>query len=229
MSLLKIENLQFAWRGQPPLLQIVDFQLDFGEKLFLHGASGSGKTSLLSLISGTQLATSGNIFLLEQNLSKLNAYKRDKYRSDHSGYIFQQFNLLAFLAVLDNVILPCNFSKIRRQKALQNYGSVQKAAEYLLESLGINASLWQRRAGELSIGQQQRVAAARALIGAPELIIADEPTSSLDFDARQAFLELLFAQCQSAKSSLLFVSHDQSLAHLFDRSVALSSINLLNS
>ncbi len=126
----------------------------------------------------------------------------------------------------ENVELPCHFSKLRTSRAVQRHGSVAEATRALLAHLGLQqAELLQRRAGELSIGQQQRVAAARALIGQPELVIADEPTSALDADAREAFLELLFAECRAAGSSLLFVSHDQSLAHLFDRSLSLAELN----
>lgn len=125
----------------------------------------------------------------------------------------------------DNVELPCRFSRLRAERAAQRYGSAAEAAGKLLEHLGLRPELLERRADSLSIGQQQRVAAARALIGQPELVIADEPTSALDADARQAFLELLFGECRDVGASLLFVSHDQSLATLFDRSLSLAELN----
>ena len=125
----------------------------------------------------------------------------------------------------DNVELPCRFSRLRAERAAQRYGSVGEAAGKLLEHLGLRPELLERRADSLSIGQQQRVAAARALIGQPELVIADEPTSALDADARQAFLELLFGECRDVGASLLFVSHDQSLATLFNRSLSLAELN----
>ena len=151
---------------------------------------------------------------------------RDRFRVDHTGYIFQQFNLLPFLSVRENVQLPCHFSRLRAQRARQRHGSVDQATVILLAHLGLDQpDLLERRADALSIGQQQRVAAARALIGQPELVIADEPTSALDADARAAFLQLLFAECREAGSSLLFVSHDQSLAPRFDRSLSLAELN----
>src|SRR5690606_6500236 len=125
----------------------------------------------------------------------------------------------------ENVSLPCRFSRLRAERARLRHGSVEQAAMSLLEHLGLAAELFGRRAESLSIGQQQRVAAARALIGQPELIIADEPTSALDADSREAFLQLLFAECQASGSSLLFVSHDQSLAPLFDRHLSLAELN----
>ncbi|WP_397377000.1 ABC transporter ATP-binding protein [Pseudomonas sp.] len=225
-ALIQLSNLGFAWPGQPELLDIDAFTLQRGESLFLKGPSGSGKTTLLGLLGGVQKPDRGRIELLGQDLSQLSAGSRDRFRVDHTGYVFQQFNLLPFLSVRENVELPCHFSKLRTSRAVQRHGSVAEATRALLAHLGLQqAELLQRRAGELSIGQQQRVAAARALIGQPELVIADEPTSALDADAREAFLELLFAECRAAGSSLLFVSHDQSLAHLFDRSLSLAELN----
>ncbi len=224
-ALIHLSNLGFAWPGQPELLDIAAFSLQRGESLFLKGPSGSGKTTLLGLLGGVQLPNRGSIQLLDQELSKLSAGARDRFRVDHTGYIFQQFNLLPFLSVRENVELPCHFSTLRTRRAVQRHGSVAKATSTLLAHLGLQPELLQRRAGDLSIGQQQRVAAARALIGQPELVIADEPTSALDADAREAFLELLFAECREAGSSLLFVSHDQSLARLFDRSLSLAELN----
>ncbi|WP_339731094.1 ABC transporter ATP-binding protein [uncultured Pseudomonas sp.] len=225
-ALIHLSNLGFAWPGQPELLDIDAFTLQRGESLFLKGPSGSGKTTLLGLLGGVQKPNRGSIQLLDQDLSTLSASARDRFRVDHTGYIFQQFNLLPFLSVRENVELPCHFSKLRASRAVQRHGSVTKATNALLAHLGLHQhELLQRRAGDLSIGQQQRVAAARALIGQPELVIADEPTSALDADAREAFLELLFAECREAGSSLLFVSHDQSLARLFDRSLSLAELN----
>lgn len=224
-ALIEIRELGFAWPGQAELLDIAAFRLEAGERLFLNGPSGSGKTTLLGLLGGVQLPQRGSVRLLGRELGSLSAGARDRFRVDHSGYLFQQFNLLPFLAVRDNVELPCRFSALRAARARARHGSVAAAAATLLEHLGLGPELHDRRADQLSIGQQQRVAAARALIGQPELVIADEPTSALDADARQAFLALLFAECRAAGASLLFVSHDQSLAPLFDRHLALEQLN----
>ncbi|MBM7062754.1 ABC transporter ATP-binding protein [Pseudomonas sp. UL073] len=224
-ALLEISDLGFAWPGQDELLDIPQFRLERGETLFLKGPSGSGKTTLLGLLGGVQRAGRGSVRLLGTELGTMRAGARDRFRVDHTGYIFQQFNLLPFLSVRDNVELPCHFSPLRAARARQRHGSVDAAAATLLEHLGLSTALLERRADALSIGQQQRVAAARALIGQPELVIADEPTSALDSDAREAFLRLLFAECREAGASLLFVSHDQGLAPLFDRSLSLAELN----
>ncbi|WP_028695453.1 ABC transporter ATP-binding protein [Pseudomonas cremoricolorata] len=224
--LIDLNDLTFAWPGQPALLDIPRFHLERGEALFLKGPSGSGKTTLLGLLGGVNRAQQGSIRLLGQDLAALGQGARDRFRVDHTGYIFQQFNLLPFLSVRENVELPCRFSRSRAQRASQRFGSVERAAATLLAHLGLaDETLLARRADSLSIGQQQRVAAARALIGQPELVIADEPTSALDADTRESFIRLLFAECREAGASLLFVSHDQSLAPLFDRHLSLLDLN----
>jgi putative ABC transport system ATP-binding protein len=224
-ALIELQDLGFAWPGQDELLDLPALRLDAGESLFLRGPSGSGKTTLLGLLGGVQLPGRGSVRLLGQDLAQLRQGARDRFRVDHTGYIFQQFNLLPFLSVLDNVLLPCRFSPLRATRARQRQGSLEQAAHTLLGHLGLPSELWSRRADALSIGQQQRVAAARALVGQPELVIADEPTSALDADAREAFLRLLFDECQASGAGLLFVSHDQSLAPLFDRAASLTDLN----
>jgi putative ABC transport system ATP-binding protein len=225
VPLLELRDLGFAWPGQPELLDIPHFELARGERLLLQGPSGSGKSTLLNLLLGVQQAQRGRVQLLGEDLGRLSGAARDRVRADHCGYIFQQFNLLPFLSVRHNVELPCRFSPRRAGLARQGHGSVALAATYLLSRLSLEAGLFDRRADALSIGQQQRVAAARALIGQPQLVIADEPTSALDAANREAFLELLFGECRAAGASLLLVSHDPSLAGRFDRSLALSTLH----
>ncbi|MFN3579046.1 MAG: ATP-binding cassette domain-containing protein [Pseudomonas sp.] len=225
-AIIQLDAATYAWPNQPTLLDIQHFQLMAGEKVFLKGPSGSGKTTLLGLLGGVYLPDSGRITLLGEDMAGMSSTRRDRFRADHSGYIFQMFNLLPYLSLLDNVTLPCHFSKVRRERALARHPSLNAAALDLLHSLGLrDPALFERSVNALSIGQQQRVAAARALIGSPELVIADEPTSALDADSREAFLHLLFAECAAAGSSLLFVSHDASLEPLFDRALSLRDIN----
>jgi putative ABC transport system ATP-binding protein len=221
-TLLALEQIVYTWPGQDqPVLAIDSFELSGGEKLFLYGPSGSGKSTLLALIGGLVSPDQGTIRFQSQDLVSLSGARRDRYRAEHLGVIFQQFNLLPWLDVRANVALPCQFSRARARRA----EPVARSVERLLDAMDLEQSLWERRADELSVGQQQRVAAARALIGAPALILADEPTSALDTDRRQAFLDLLFSQVEAAGSSLLFVSHDHDLAGRFDRCVNLPDIN----
>jgi putative ABC transport system ATP-binding protein len=224
MDALVLKRVEFRYSAKSAnVLSIPAMSLAAQEKVFLFGPSGSGKTTLLGLIGGLFLPNSGDVTVLGQSLSKMSHGARDRFRAQEIGFIFQVFNLVSYLSVLDNVTLPCKFG--RRVSA--GFSTAPKEAEFLLEKLGVG-ELAGKNISNLSIGQQQRVAAARALIGSPGIIIADEPTSALDEEARAGFLSVLFAQAQREGSSILFVSHDQGMARQFDRSLALSSINTAN-
>ncbi|MBU1360038.1 MAG: ATP-binding cassette domain-containing protein [Gammaproteobacteria bacterium] len=225
-SLLELTDLRFAWPGNAKdCLDIAELQVAPGETLFLHGPSGCGKSTLLSLLAGVLLPRAGRVALLGTDWTSLRSAARDRHRVDHVGYIFQQFNLLPYLSALDNVLLPCRFSARRRDAAVLHAGSERAAAEHWLTGMGLDASVWRRQAQTLSVGQQQRVAAARALVGQPDLVIADEPTSALDEDRRQAFLDLLLSACATGGTALVFVSHDRRNADRFGRQVSLPAIN----
>ena len=221
--IVSISNLSFAWTPGNEVLDISDFQLKAGERLFLRGASGSGKSTLLGIIAGVLEAGSGEVIVLGQDLATLEPAARDRLRADHLGVIFQMFNLVPYLSVIGNVTLPLRFSPKRR--AAIN-GNEDDEARRLLSRLGLtDEPLLARRVSDLSVGQQQRVAAARALIGGPEIVIADEPTSALDADARDQFIDLLSEEARRTGAALLFVSHDAGLATHFDRAVDLGEIN----
>ncbi|QUI64824.1 ATP-binding cassette domain-containing protein [Pseudoalteromonas sp. A22] len=223
--MLTISQLQFTWpKSSIPVLTIPKLHIARGEHVFLHGPSGSGKSTLLGLIAGTLDCQQGEIEIAGTNASALSRGQRDKFRADHIGTIFQNFNLLPYLSPIENVTLGCEFSKKRRQNISSQNKSLEQEAKLLLSDLGIDEHTQQRSVAELSIGQQQRVAAARAFIGRPEIIIADEPTSALDADSRDGFIKLLFSQAAVYSASILFVSHDKSLAPLFDRQVSLPDL-----
>lgn len=225
-SILQIEQMQFTWPGQAtPTLIIDQFDVRAGDTVFLYGPSGCGKSTLLSLLAGVFLPQKGQVLLKGKSWAQLGAAKRDRYRADQLGYIFQQFNLLPYLSVLDNVLLPCRFSSIRSEAAKRRSGSIQEDAKSWLAAMDLPQKAWDKPARALSVGQQQRVAAARALVGTPALIIADEPTSALDENRRDAFMDLLLGACAQAQSTLVFVSHDQRIASRFSRQVALPEIN----
>lgn len=220
-ALIELTDLGFAWPGHPLLLDIPALRLEAGQSLFLKGPSGSGKTTLLGLLGGVQKADRGSIRLLGQDLSELSQSARDRFRVDHTGYIFQQFNLLPFLSVSENVELPCHFSKARAARAAQRFGSVAAAARELLAHLGLkDPALLARRADSLSIGQQQRVAAARALIGQPELVIADEPTSALDVSVQAQILNLLKKLQAELGVAYLFITHNFAVVEYLAHDIA---------
>lgn len=223
---IRVEELAFEWtEGGSTVLDIERLVIESGERVFIEGPSGSGKTTLLSLLGAVVIPRGGSVTVLDQDLSALSHAGRDRFRADHIGFIFQMFNLIPYLSMVDNVLLPCHFSSRRRDALLSNGHEARDEAMRLLSRLGLREEESTRAVTELSVGQQQRVAASRALIGGPEIVIADEPTSSLDMDARRAFLDLLFEECRRAKSTLVFVSHDRSLGNLFDRRIPLRDIN----
>lgn len=223
---VELSDLHFSWKGRDPVLEIKHLGIGRGERVFIEGPSGSGKSTLLSLIAGVVTPQHGTVEVLGKPVSNLNGAGRDRFRADHIGFIYQLFNLIPYLSVIENVTLPCRFSARRRERATGRSSGLEAEATRLLRNLGMDdASVMRQPATELSVGQQQRVAAARALIGAPEILIADEPTSSLDTELREAFLRLLFKECDPEDRTIVFVSHDTALENLFDRKIRLADIN----
>ncbi|WP_270731145.1 ABC transporter ATP-binding protein [Shimia sp. Alg240-R146] len=220
---VEINDVTFTWRGRTSFsLAIPELSVTAGEKLFLLGESGSGKSTLLSLICGINTPDRGMISIGGVSLSDLRPAARDKFRAEHIGVIFQMFNLLPYASPLENILLPLSFAPARRAQV-----DVPKdEAMRLATALGLPEEMvTQANTTELSIGQQQRVAAARALIGKPKLIIADEPTSSLDASTQEAFIKLLMTQTEDAGATLIMVSHDQRLSAQFDRSLDLAHVS----
>lgn len=219
--ILSLERLAYRWPGRGAFaLEVPDFAMAPGERVLLLGESGSGKSTLLSLICGTLAAQSGCVRISGTDLASLSPSRRDRFRAEHVGVIFQQFNLLPFGSTADNILLPLRFAPERRRRA----GDARATAQALCRALGLPDALFTAKASRLSVGQQQRVAVARALIGQPPLIIADEPTSALDETSQQAFLDLLFAQAQANGAALLMVSHDPRLGARFDRVLDIADI-----
>jgi putative ABC transport system ATP-binding protein len=213
---LSIKNLYFTWSNQSDFsLQIPNWQVKSGDNIFLYGRSGEGKSTLLNLISGIENRYTGNIQVLGQDMSKLSQRNKDSFRADNIGIIFQQFNLLPYLSAEQNILLAQRFKTVKQTHHLDNLASIY-------ERLELSSQLLKQKAIELSVGQQQRVAVARALYGSPALIIADEPTSALDTQTREQFIQLLLNSAQS--STVIFVSHDMSLASHFDQQMGLAQL-----
>lgn len=225
--MIALSDVRFRWLPADPLvIDIPEFTVADGERVFLEGPSGSGKSTLLNLLGGVTTPEHGRITIDGTDLTALGQSARDAFRADRIGFVFQMFNLIPYLSLVDNVILPCRFSARRAREARNKSGSLDAEARRLLGNMEIDlTALADRPVAALSTGQQQRVAVARSLIGAPRLIIADEPTSALDQAVRNSFMTLLFREIADAGATLLFVSHDTGLAADFDRRAAMSGIN----
>ncbi|WP_297810098.1 ATP-binding cassette domain-containing protein [uncultured Methylophaga sp.] len=216
--MLLIDNLTFRYPGDDrDLLHIPHWQVEAGEAIFLSAPSGSGKSTLINLLAGILTPQQGTIRLLDTLINQLSARRRDAFRARHIGMVFQQFNLIPYLSVMDNIRLASHFSALSAAEA-------DKRASQLLDKLGLTEAEAGRKAGLLSVGQQQRVAIARALINEPELLLVDEPTSALDTAHRDRFIDLLMQQLVPARTSLIFVSHDTSLRSHFSRHVEIGAL-----
>jgi putative ABC transport system ATP-binding protein len=222
MLAIEIQNLSFGYRG-PVILTVDEFSVERGERVFVYGPSGSGKTTLLGLIGGILQPRSGMLKVLGKDLSSESPARRDAFRGAHIGFIFQMFNLIPYLTVGENILLPTQINPVKFSGTGNRSGHLEYAKK-LADRLNIHAQ-FDDAVIDLSVGQQQRVAAARALINRPEIVIADEPTSALDSERRTGFIELLLEASADSKSTLIFVSHDRSLQNLFHRAVSLPEIN----
>lgn len=216
---IEVNNLQFSYsKESPPVIDIKAWQVPQGEHVFLSGPSGSGKSTLLNLLCGTLTPTQGNITLLSQPFSSLSNRQRDKFRARNIGVVFQQFNLIPYLSVAQNINAAVYFASSKTTKT-----AGEDKLLHLLDKLQLPSQVLHAKADALSIGQQQRVAIARALINDPQLLIVDEPTSALDSDARDSFMSLL--KEVAGKSTMIFVSHDKAMESYFDRHCSISELS----
>lgn len=213
---IRLKDVQHRYPKSQVTLSVAHWEVQAGDRVFLHGPSGSGKTTLLNLLAGVLQPDGGEIALLDQSFSSLPTRKRDKFRARHIGVVFQQFNLVPHLSVLKNIRLAAYFA--------DNKTNVDSKAAGMIEALRLSPDVLHQSAGSLSVGQQQRVAIARALINEPEILLVDEPTSALDTDARDAFMTMLTALCETHNTTLIFVSHDKSLESYLSSSVSLSAL-----
>lgn len=219
-----IKDLKFSYKphknkSAPLVLAIDELEIKASEKVFLYGPSGYGKSTLLNILAGVLEVKSGHVEVLGKDLHLLPQGARDHLRGENVGYIFQIFNLIPYLNIKENIVLPCLINKKRGAGTDFN-----AQADELIETLGLTEHAF-KNVTDLSIGQQQRVAAARALIGNPQLIIADEPTSSLDEKNTAEFMNLLLNEWEKRRFTLIFVSHDTRLKNYFPRTISLPDIN----
>jgi putative ABC transport system ATP-binding protein len=211
--MIDIATLRFVYPHNGFRLQIPAFSVPAGEKLAVIGPSGSGKTTLLNLIAGIYTPDSGTIQVADTAVHQLDDARRRDFRITHIGFVFQDFELLDYLTVLDNILHP-----YRITRALHLTPEVRRRARELTQQMGIGDKL-QRHAGDLSQGEKQRAAICRALLPQPALILADEATGNLDPENKTHILDLLFEAVDRHHATLLAVTHDHELLPRFDRVV----------
>ena len=218
MSLLTVVNLEKAYASpegsQSRIINVPQFEIDAGKQIALGGSSGTGKTTFLNLIAGILQADSGSIIVDGNEMTVLSESDRDRLRAHYIGYIFQTFNLLAGYTVLENVMLGMMFGK----------GIDTHFARHLLERVGLGDRM-QYRPSQLSVGQQQRVAVARAVANRPRLVLADEPTGNLDYHHANEAVTLIREICHENNAALLMVSHDSEVLGQFEEAMDFAQVN----
>lgn len=222
-NILEIKKLEFKWEKKNSFsLNISNLVIKNNEKVVLLGESGSGKSTLLNLISGMVSPDVGEILINGIQTTSLPAKKKDSFRNENLGVIFQKFNIIDYLSPISNILLPCYFSSVKNNTIdFYKYRAIS-----LGKSLGIEKNiLFLKNSKNISVGQQQRVAIIRALINFPKIILADEPTSSLDIKNKNKFVKLLFKICKQEEAALLMVTHDNSITKYFDKTIIMENLN----
>lgn len=214
--MIRINNLHFHYGNRGFAVHIDRFEISSGEKIAIVGPSGSGKTTLLDLLAGIRSPTAGEIIFNDVNVHELNDAQKRKFRASKIGLVFQEFELVEYLTVSDNILLPYLINK-----QIKRPPEINDRVMELARSVGIEDKL-SRKPLRLSQGEKQRVAICRSLIHQPDLLLADEPTGNLDAANKQKIVSLLIEQAEREKSTLIVVTHDQSLIDRFDRIVDIS-------
>ena len=209
--MIETHDLQFTYPGSDQQLKFADIKCGKGEQWLLLGQSGSGKTTLLHLLAGLRTPSSGTVSVNGQNFNKLTSQALDQFRGKHIGIVFQQSHFVRSLTVLDNLLLA---------QRLAGNAIDRSVANAILKRLNIDHKVHQYPSN-LSVGEQQRAAIARALINTPDVILADEPTSALDDYNTEQVIELLRTQADAAGATLLIVTHDTRLKSIFDQRIEL--------
>ena len=206
-----IENLRFHYPRSDFRLAVDDLTVESGAKIAIVGPSGSGKTTLLNLIAGISVPESGRVSIDEKTISAMSDSARRNYRISNIGMVFQQFELVEYLNLYDNILFPFLVNNSLDPESFDNRSVTKLAA-----GMGLSNKM-KRFPGQLSQGEQQRVAICRAVITNPKIILADEPTGNLDPRNKAKILDLLFAQCSDGGKTLVVVTHDMNILSGFDR------------
>ena len=219
--MLEITNLKKSFR-QPggevvQILDVPEYRVDSGEQAVLIGPSGGGKTTLLHIIAGITKPDKGKVKVDNADIGTFSEGGRDRLRARSIGYVFQTFNLLPAFSALENVILGMTFSGM---------SNTNQAARKILDRVGLSHRL-HNKPGELSVGEQQRVAVARALANRPKLLLADEPTANVDPSNQQQIVDLIRESCVEDKIAMVMVTHSMEVSSQFDRVDELANINLV--
>lgn len=217
--MIRIDDLEFGYGNQGFRLEIPSLSIGAGEKVALLGRSGSGKSTLLQLISGVALPSHGSIRVHQTVVNRLNDSQRRKFRISHIGFVFQEFELIEHLTVYDNIRLPFLI-----HRSMPWNGGAKSDLQTMVAWCGMERLL-SRYPHELSQGERQRVAVCRALITRPQLILADEPTGSLDVKTGSDVMQLLLDQAVKLSATLLMVTHDLSLANRLDRTIQMEELH----
>jgi ABC-type lipoprotein export system ATPase subunit len=218
MIVLELRNVRKAYgNGGPPVIDIASFELERSAQVVLAGESGSGKTTFLNLVSGILDPDAGEIRIDGVDIVQLSGRARDAFRGAKVGFVFQTFNLLQGFTALDNVLVALMFGGAPRAER-------RSRAEHLLERVGLQEHM-RKRPAQLSVGQQQRVGIARALVNRPALVLADEPSAQLDRANAERVLDLLKEVCRESGAALLVVAHDQVVFDRFERVVQIGELN----
>jgi putative ABC transport system ATP-binding protein len=219
--MLLVENVQKSFRlpdgSTLPILNVPRFAVAAGEQLALVGGSGSGKTTLLHIIAGITRPDTGRVEIDGTDITKLNEAARDLFRANKLGYIFQTFNLLAGFTALENVLLGMSFCGRKPDEA---------RAKQLLERVGLGKR-FDHKPAMLSVGEQQRTAVARAMVNRPKVLLADEPTASIDSRHQQQVLDLIRETCREENVALVLVTHAPTVSEQFPRVERLEELNQL--
>lgn len=219
--MLHLKDIKKAFR-QPdgtalPVLDVPEFRVTAGEQMVMVGQSGCGKTTLLHIIAGISRPDSGKVRIDEWDITLMPEAEVDRFRAERIGYVFQTFNLLAGFTALENVLLSMRFAGSRADK---------NRAKHLLTRVGLSHRMTHRPA-QLSVGEQQRVAVARALANKPQLLLADEPTANVDAGHQQQILDLIRETCREENVALVIVTHSNEVAQQFSRIDRLEDFNLV--